>query len=156
MMSSPPPPFVPPRRSWLGKFRDAARGIVSGMRDENSFLVHIPAAIAVLVAAVVLRANAIQWSLLILCIAQVIAAELFNSALERLSRAIDGGYNEQLRVGLNIASGAVLILSLGSAAVANFSLSGDPSTPDDKYLLIPSVAAIEPVGGPAPPTETWS
>jgi diacylglycerol kinase len=47
----------------------------------------------------------------------VLAAELFNSALEHLAKAITREHNEHLRIGLDISAGAVLIVSLGAASV---------------------------------------
>ena len=52
-----------------------------------------------------------------MCIAMVIGAELFNSALERLARAVTRSEDEDVAVALDIASGAVLVVSLGAAAV---------------------------------------
>lgn len=55
--------------------------------------------------------------MLTLCVGSVLAAELFNSALERLAKAITVEDNEHLRIALNIASGAVLTASLFAASV---------------------------------------
>ncbi len=110
-------PYQPPARSWLQKFREAFGGISAGMRRQCSFYIHIPAALAVVALALALRVSWTEGCLLALCITAVLGAELMNSALERLARAITGDFNEDLRVGLNIASGAVLTVALGAAAV---------------------------------------
>lgn len=110
-------PYEPPRRTWLQKFADAARGMAAGMRCQASFAVHLPMAVAVVVLAALLRVSWIEACALVLCIAVVLAAELFNSALERLAQAITSEYSEDVRVGLNIASGAVLMAALGTAVV---------------------------------------
>jgi diacylglycerol kinase len=110
-------PFVPPRRSWPGKFRDAAIGVWRGAAGQCSFAVHVPAAVLVVAAGAILQVSRIEWCLLALCIATVFSAELFNSALERIAKAIDRDYNEHLADGLNIASGAVLAAAIGAAVV---------------------------------------
>jgi diacylglycerol kinase len=109
--------YQPPRRSWLKKFLDAFAGIAAGVRGESSFYVHLPVAALVIALAWFLRVTTIEVCLLALCIAAVISAELMNSALERLARAITDEYRDEVRVGLNIASGAVLCTSLGAAVV---------------------------------------
>ena len=107
--------FQPPRHSSLNKFKCAFRGIVVGARGQNSFRVHLVAAMLVIGFGVWLEVTALEWCLLALCIATVLALELFNSSLESLARAIDRQHNEQLRDALDIASGAVLVGAIGTA-----------------------------------------
>jgi len=47
----------------------------------------------------------------------VLAAEMFNSALEAMARAIDSGWNANLRDALDIGSAAVLVCAGGAATV---------------------------------------
>lgn len=110
--------FQPPARGWLGKFRDAFGGVFAGMYCQRSFYVHIPATLAVVGLAIGLDLSRVECCILGLCIIGVLGAELMNSALERLAKAITGEFHEDIRVGLNIASGAVLILSLGAVVIA--------------------------------------
>lgn len=105
------------RRTWAAKFRDAFRGVRFGMRGEPSFLVHGVAAIAVLAVAAVLDVPRIEWCVLTLCITGVVVAEMFNSALESLAKAVDREHNAHLGAALDIASGAVLLAALGAATV---------------------------------------
>jgi diacylglycerol kinase len=109
--------FRPPRRGWLQKFRSAGWGIAAGIRGQRSFTVHLGMAVLVVASAAVLGMDRADWGLLLLCIATVIGAELFNSALERLARAVTRSEDEDVAVALDIASGAVLVVSLGAAAV---------------------------------------
>src|SRR5262245_24699648 len=104
-------------RSWLEKFRDAFRGLWLAVRSERSFGVHLPMAAAVAVLAATLRVSLVEDCLLGLCVAIVLAAELFNSSLERLARAVGREPNEHLASALDIASSAVLIAALGAAGV---------------------------------------
>lgn len=104
-------------RSWRRKFHCAFRGVKRGMRGESSFFVHLFAAAAVVVTAAAFNADRYEWSLLGLCIALVFTAEMFNSAIEHLAKAIDKNFNPHLRDALDIAGGAVLIASIGAAAL---------------------------------------
>jgi diacylglycerol kinase len=61
--------------------------------------------------------DAAQWGVLLLCIGGVLAAELFNSALEAMAQAITRQEDPHIRDALDIASGAVLTAALTSIAV---------------------------------------
>lgn len=102
---------------WIRKFSLAAAGIRYGMRDQTSFLVHIPMAVAVIVLAIVLRCSLWQWCALLVCIGLVLAAELANSAIEELATAVSREHNDHVGRALDIASGAVLLVSIVAAIV---------------------------------------
>jgi diacylglycerol kinase len=104
-------------RTWRQKFRDAFRGAKRGVRGQSSFFVHLFAAAAVVVAALALQVSLVEWCLLGLCVAGVLAAEMLNSALERLARAVDSSYNPDLRDALDIGSATVLMAAGGAAFV---------------------------------------
>lgn len=104
-------------RSWVEKFRDAFRGVKQGVRGQSSFFAHFFIAAVVIVSAVRLDMDPIQWCLLVLCITVVLCAEMFNSALESLARAITDQLDPHVGNALNIGSAAVLIASIGAAVV---------------------------------------
>ncbi len=107
-----------PKRTWADKFRGAFRGFRQGVRGQHSFLAHFFAAAAVIAAGVVLKIdNRLSWCLLVLCIAVVLAAEMFNSALESLAKAITDEHDPHVGRALNIGSAAVLIAAIGAAVV---------------------------------------
>jgi diacylglycerol kinase len=81
--------MTPPRRTWFAKFRDAFRGLALGIRGQSSFVVHTAAAISVAVLGAILQVSLVEACLLALAVAGVMAAELFNTALERLADAVD-------------------------------------------------------------------
>jgi len=105
-------------RSWTDKFGDALRGLKEGVRGQSSFFVHLFAAVTVIAAAVVLRIDdPTEWCLLLLCITVVFCAEMFNSALESLAKAITDQFDPHVRTALNVGSAAVLVASIGAAIV---------------------------------------
>ena len=106
-----------PDRSWARKFRDAFRGMRAGIRGQSSFRAHFFAAGAVAVAAAALGASLTEWCLLLLCVTMVLAAEMFNSALELMAKAITGKSDSHLGNSLDIGSAAVLLASMGAAIV---------------------------------------
>ncbi|MGQ9575621.1 MAG: diacylglycerol kinase family protein [Thermoguttaceae bacterium] len=105
------------RRSWPVKFRDAFRGLGIALRGSSSFVVHLTAAGAVIAAGVLFRVDPLAWCILCACIALVLAAETFNSALESLARAISDQYHPRLRDALDMGSGAVLLTAIGAAVI---------------------------------------
>lgn len=111
-------PFSPTRRSWPQKFAGAFRGWLLGTRGQSSFHVHLPAAVAVVAAGILLHVNATEWCALVLCITLVLAAELLNSALESLAKAVVHTEDPHVGRALDIASGAVLMTATGSVIVA--------------------------------------
>lgn len=105
-----------PRRGWADKFNDALRGIRSAVAEGRSFRVHVPMTALVVLCGFLLKVSRLEWCVLTMCITIVLAAETFNSALETLSRAVDNKPNPGLGKALDMASGAVLICSIGAAA----------------------------------------
>ncbi len=106
-----------PARGWSEKFHDAFRGIKAGVRGQVSFFVHFFFAAAVVVAAAVLHVSLLEWCVLAMCITGVMAAEMFNTALESLARAITDQMDPNVGIALDIGSAAVLTASIGSALV---------------------------------------
>lgn len=105
---------------WVTKFRNAFRGVRLGIHGESSFKVHFFFGGTVLVAGAAMRIDdPRQWCLLLLCIAVVLGAELFNSALERMARAISDRHDVNLGAALDIGSAAVLVVALGAAMVGS-------------------------------------
>src|SRR5947208_2743440 len=94
-------------RSWRHKLRCALRGAKRGVRGESNFFVHLFMAAAVVAAAIVLGADLVDWCLLVLCIATVLAAEMFNCALEHLAKAVTQEHNPHIGNALDIGSAAV-------------------------------------------------
>lgn len=108
-----------PRRTWLSKFRDAFRGWALAVRGQSSFAVHLVVAAAVVAVAAALRVSLVEWCLLGLCIVAVLAAELFNTAIEYLAKAVSKEQDPNIGAALDIASSAVLLAALGAAAVGS-------------------------------------
>ena len=114
--------FRVPQRTWYQKFRCAFRGFRLGVRGQTSFLVHFLVAGAVVLAAALLQAERTEWCLLLVCITVVLAAEMFNSALEHLARAVDRSENRHIASALDIGSAAVLTAAIGASVVGSLVL----------------------------------
>ncbi len=108
-----------PERSWKKKFRDAFRGAKLGARGQSSFCFHFFTTAAVIAAATVMQVGLIEWCVLLVCIATVLTAEMFNSALESLAQAVTDQFDPNVGTALDIGSAAVLVASIGAAVVGS-------------------------------------
>lgn len=109
--------------SWVRKFQVAISGLVSGIKGRresqgyNSFIIHIPAAVLVVVSGVALGVEWTSMAVLVLCIGIVLVAELMNTSIELIAKAITEEPNELVGDALDVASGGVLMASLTAAVV---------------------------------------
>jgi diacylglycerol kinase len=108
------PGWTPPKRSWLGKFADAFRGLFHAVTTEWSFAAHLPVAAAAVALAAWLGISPVEWCLVVLSIGGVVAAETFNTSVESLARALDSGPDQRIKDALDTASAAVLV-AVGAA-----------------------------------------
>jgi diacylglycerol kinase (ATP) len=105
-------------RPFLQRVRFALVGIAYALRAENSFRTHALAAAAALVALLWLRPAPVWWALVLLTIVAVLAAELFNTALEQLADRLHPEQHPQIRIAKDCAAAAVLVVSIGAIGVA--------------------------------------
>ena len=96
----------------------AVGGIVSTLRSERSFRVHAVAVVNVTGVLIWLRPAPLWWAVVGLTSALVLAAELVNTAVERLADHLHPELHPGIRAVKDCAAGAVLIASLGALAVA--------------------------------------
>ncbi len=107
------------RHSWMQKFAVAARGVLLGLQGERSMRVHAAAAMGVSLVGWWLELSASEWGLLVLCMGFVIAAELLNTAVERLAAVVEPKEHPQIRDVLDLAAGGVLMAALAAAIVGS-------------------------------------
>jgi diacylglycerol kinase len=107
---------------WQRKFGCAIRGLMVGVQGQDSFSVHLPIAVLVLGLSAFLRLHLWQWCVLLLCIATVVSAELFNTAIEILVRKIHPDQDDSIGRALDIAAAAVLVMAAGAAVVGTLVL----------------------------------
>lgn len=82
-----------------------------------SFFVHFFFTALVIAAGIVLRVSRLEWCLLILCIGLVLTAEMLNTALEWMVRAMTDQYKSELHDALDMGSGGVLLASITAVLV---------------------------------------
>ena len=78
--------------------------------------IHFGAANAVVLAGTLLHISAQEWTMLVLAMALVLAAEALNTAVEQTCNALGGGFNQAVGHAKDVAAGAVLVCA-GAAAI---------------------------------------
>jgi diacylglycerol kinase (ATP) len=103
---------------FLTRLRFALAGVAHGLRSEYSVRTQAVALVAVLVALMFLRPAPLWWALVLLASSMVLAAELFNTAIERLADHLHPEVHPEIRIVKDCAAAAVLICSAGAVGVA--------------------------------------
>jgi diacylglycerol kinase (ATP) len=95
----------------------AVNGIVSAWRTEASFRLQCIASVGVLLVLAWRRPALMWWAFLLIMCGMVLAAELFNSALEAALDRLHPERHPAIRIAKDCAAGAVLLLSLTAVCV---------------------------------------
>jgi undecaprenol kinase len=95
----------------------ALNGIMTALRTEASFRMQCIAALCVVLVLAWRRPPMMWWAFLLIMCGMVLAAELFNTALEAALDHLHPERHPAIRIAKDCAAGAVLLLSFTSACV---------------------------------------
>lgn len=95
----------------------AVKGIIDLFRFENNAKIHLVAAVAVIGLGSWLRLSAIEWALIVTQIGLVMAAESFNTALEKLADRVTTDHDSLIGAAKDLSSAAVLIVAIMAVIV---------------------------------------
>lgn len=101
----------------LRSFGYAWKGIRCCVGKEQNLSFHLIATVLVVIAGWQLGITRTEWAILLLCIGIVIAAELFNTAIEKLVDLVSPGRHPLAGQVKDIAAGAVLVCAAAAAMV---------------------------------------
>ncbi|UCH33476.1 MAG: diacylglycerol kinase [Armatimonadota bacterium] len=104
-------------RSLLDSFRFALDGMVHVIRTQRHMRYHLVLTMAVIGLSVLLRVTKVELILLVLVIAMVLLAELFNTAIELAVDLVTEHYHPLAKVVKDVAGAAMLVATLASLAV---------------------------------------
>ncbi len=96
----------------------ALAGLAHALRSERSLQMQLAALLVVVGVLAYVRPPAVWWALGSLCAALVLAAELFNTAIEHLADHVHPELHPQIRRVKDCAAAAVLCAALGAVGVA--------------------------------------
>jgi diacylglycerol kinase (ATP) len=99
------------------RLRFALAGLAHALRTERSLRTQFAALLVVCIVLLRLRPEPLWWALVALASGGVLAAELFNTALERLADHLHPQVHDEIRIAKDCAAGAVLLASLTALCV---------------------------------------
>ncbi len=112
------PSATQPRRpQWRQRLVETERGLTLGLRADATFFVHFFLAAVLLATGFVLGLSAIEWSVLILAITAVIAAEMFHQLLKMLWKHEGHLLCRETREALRMGTAAVAVTMIGALMV---------------------------------------
>ena len=104
-------------QSFAARLRFALHGLVHALRAEKSLRFQAGCFVLLLVALLLLRPAPLWWGLTLLAAAGVLAAELFNTAIEHLVDHLHPQTHPQIRIVKDCAAAGVLLSVCGALAV---------------------------------------
>lgn len=95
----------------------ASAGIKIAFQRERSLRFHAIATLIVTLVLLLIQPPFYWWAIIFITIAIVVAAEMFNSAIEGICDLVQPKYDERIKAIKDIAAGGVLVTSLGAVIV---------------------------------------
>ena len=105
------------RQSIPRAFRNAWAGLCAAVRTQRNMRIHLLAAAAAVGAGFILGLNEVEWSILAISCALVLAFEAMNTALESAVDLVSPQFHPLAKRAKDCAAGAVLVASLSSLVV---------------------------------------
>jgi len=98
-------------------FVHAFRGIQAMLATEHNAYIHLIATVVTIVLGALLRIDRYDWLWITLAIVLVWAAELMNTAIEKLCDVVQPDYSEKIKIIKDLAAAAVLVCTLGALMI---------------------------------------
>ena len=104
-------------RTLFKSFSYAFEGVYHTIRHNQNMRIHIAIALLVMTASLILRVNPFEMGVLGIMILLVFMAEMINTAIEEMVDLITTEHKQQAKIAKDVASGMVLIATVGSVIV---------------------------------------
>lgn len=104
-------------RRLLKSFGYAFKGIYLLFRYETNAQIHLLATALVIAMGFYFSLTTIEWCIISIAIASVLAAEGFNTAIEKLTNLVSPNFHPLAGQTKDIAAGAVLLVALGAIVI---------------------------------------
>ncbi len=101
----------------IDNFKNAFNGIFLLVKQGKIFRVHLLIAALVIIAGFVFKIDKTEWIIIILTIGVVLAAEGFNTAIERLCDHLSPDFHLNIKNVKDFAAAAVLLASIAAATL---------------------------------------
>lgn len=93
----------------------ALNGIKECIKQETHFKVHLFFTLLAVIAGVLLKISDLEWLVVCICIAAVLATELINTAIEALCNIVHKEHHPGIKLVKDMAAAAVLITAVAAA-----------------------------------------
>lgn len=95
-------------------FGFALNGLKTCFASETNFKIHVFLGIIVLLLSAGFAISSVEWMIVIICMALVIAMEILNTAIEKLCNLVHKEFHPGIKTVKDMAAGAVLISAVAS------------------------------------------
>lgn len=102
----------------LLSYKYAFRGVWLAFRYERNMVIHLLAAIAVVVVNYWLNVSKTEWLITLMLVGVVWMAEIFNTAVEKLADRVTKDQDPLIGHAKDLAAGAVLIVCIAAVVCA--------------------------------------
>lgn len=102
----------------INSFKVAFQGIWFAIKSESHIRFHLVAGVYVIIFSFFYSLSKAQWAAILLLIASILTAELFNTAIEALCALNTQSYDQIVKITKDVAAGAVLLLSVAAVVIA--------------------------------------
>ncbi|GGE47134.1 diacylglycerol kinase [Pullulanibacillus camelliae] len=110
-------------QSLIKKFGFAFSGIGKAFKKERNLRYHTLAVFCVVAVSFFLHISRMDWTILILLMALVVTAELFNTAIERVVDLVTLDEHPLAKEAKDIAAGAVVVTAIAAVIIGILILS---------------------------------
>ena len=106
--------------SLIDSIKLASSGVLRVIKTERNMKIHLLIALMVILAGFFFGLSLLEWSIIILIISAVLAAVIFNAALEQTCDYLDEKFNlkfGETKLARDMAAGAVWLLAIASMII---------------------------------------
>lgn len=105
----------------MKKFEDSFNGLKIAL-SHIAVIVQLVLGVMAIIGGLIIRLDYYEWLAFIICIASVIASEIFNTAIEKIGDYLNLKKDDRIRTIKDLSSAGVLISSAGALAVCIFTI----------------------------------
>ena len=99
----------------IKSFSYAGQGLMHCIKKEKNFQVHCTAAVAAVAGGIIFNISSAEWTVIVICIALVLAFEMANTAIERLCNIVQPDVNPIIKIIKDVSAGAVMLIAIMAA-----------------------------------------
>jgi undecaprenol kinase len=98
-------------------FKYAWNGIISVVRSERNFRIHLLATVLVIMAGLVMQLSQVEWLFIVVAIGSVLVTECVNSAIEKMLDYLNPEIHPKAKVVKDLSAGAVLLCAIMATVI---------------------------------------